>query len=155
MKLIAKKLCNFGKQYYIGDEIPVEAVLDPKVQEKRGVLAIVEDEAGTTPPAVDLGDPAGDRSVMTVVIHAEEGDLPLELTQEGLQAVLDILTSKAEDAEPIVKQMTDGYALIFLDIADSRKTIKNAAKARAQALEAEEASEPEEPENPEESAGDQ
>lgn len=154
MKLIAKIPCDFGKRYYIGDEIPVEAVLDPKAQEKRGVLTIVNDEVGTTPPAVDLGDPAGDRSVMAVIIHAKEGDLPLELTQEGLQAVVDILTSNTEDAEPIVMQMTDGDALIFLDIADSRKTIKNAAKARAQALAAE-ANDTEEPEDPEESAGDQ
>lgn len=148
MKLIAKMPCNFGKRYYIGDEIPVEAVLDPKAQEKRGVLTIVNDEAGTALPAFDPGEPAGDIGVMTVVIHAEEGDLPLELTQEGLQAVLDILTSNVEDAEPIVSQMTEGDDLIFLDIADSRKTIKAAARARAQELNAEQ-------EDEEESAGDQ
>lgn len=131
MKLIAKKPCSFGgKRFYIGNEIPVELVLSPHEQEKLGILAIVNDAA-----APDGVEPtAGDCNVMTVVIHAEEGDLPLDITQEGLQAVLDVLTSNAEDAEPIVKQMTDGDALIFLDIADSRKTIKNAAKARAQAL---------------------
>ena len=144
MKLIAKQPCSFGgKRFYIGDEIPVELVKEPATQEKYGKLAIVNDEAD---PAV-IDSAAGDCNVMTVVIHAEEGDLPLELTQEGLQAVLDILTSNAEDAEPIVKQMTHGDDLIFLDIADSRKTIKTAAKARAQALmEAQEG---------EESAGDQ
>lgn len=144
MKLIAKKPCNFGKQYYIGDEIPVEAVLDPKGQEKRGVLAIVDDEAGTTAPAEAT-------SAMTVVIHAKEGDFPLNLTQEGLQAVVDILTCNVKEAEPIVGQMTDGDALIFLDIVDSRKTVKEAAKSRAQELYAED----DEPENPEESAGEQ
>ena len=126
MKLIAKQPCSFGgKRFYIGDEIPVELVLEPKTQEKYGKLAIVDDEAK---------QPVGVRDVMTLFIHAEEGDLPLDLTQEGLQSVLDILTSNAEDAEPIVKQMTDADALIFLDIADSRKAIKAAAKARAQAL---------------------
>ena len=139
MKLIAKQPCSFGgKRFYIGDEIPVELVLEPKTQEKYGKLVIVDDEAE---------QPAGTCDVMTVVVHAEEGDLPLDLTQEGLQSVLDILSSNAEDAEPIVKQMTDADALIFLDIADSRKTIQAAAKARAQALmEAQEG---------EESAGDQ
>ena len=134
MKLIAKKPCSFGgERFYIGDEIPVELVKAPASQEKMGTLAIVNDDANTTAAM----NPAGVCNVMTVVIHAEEGDLPLELTQEGLQNVLDILTSNTEDAEPIVKNMTDGDALIFLDIADSRKTIKNAAKARAQALNAE------------------
>lgn len=126
MKLIAKQPCSFGgKRFYIGDEIPVELVLEPKTQEKYGKLAIVNDEAD---------QPVGERDVMTVFVHGKEGDLPLDLTQEGLQAVLDILTSNAEDAEPLVKQMTDADALIFLDIADSRKTIQAAAKARAQAL---------------------
>lgn len=128
MKLIAKQPCSFGgKRFYIGDEIPVELVKEPKTQEKYGKLVIVDDEA-----AAD--QPAGSCNVMTVFVHAEEGDLPLELNQESLQAILDILSGNAEDAEPIVKQMTNLDALIFLDIADSRKTVKNAAKARAQAL---------------------
>lgn len=140
MKLIAQKPCSFGgKRFYIGDEIPAELVLDPKKQEGRGILAIVNDEAGAPapvePPVVNPAEPV---ETMTVYIHAEEGDLPLDLTREGLQAVVDILTSKLEDAEPIVKQMTDEDALILLDIADTRKTIKTAAKERAQALNAEE-----------------
>lgn len=131
MKLIAKKLCNFGKRFYIGDEIPLEAVLDPKLQEKRGVLVIVDDEAAPAAPAEQTANPV---YALTVCVHAEEGDLPLELTQEDLQYVLDILSSNAEDAEPLVKQMTNVDALIFLDVADSRKTIKTAAKARAKAI---------------------
>ncbi len=146
MKLIAKKPCSFGgERFYIGDEIPVESVLDPVMQEKRGVLAIVnEDAAAPEGPAAD----SVVVETMAVVIHAEEGDLPLDLNQEGLQTVLDVLPSNAKDAEKIVSQMTDGDALIFLDIADSRNTVKKAVKARAQALNTE-------PETPEESAGDQ
>lgn len=141
MKLIAKKPCNFGKQFFVGDEIPLEAVLDPKLQENRGVLAIVDDEAGTAPAAPAAQ--ANPVDTMTVVIHAEEGDMPLDLTREGLQAVVDVLTSNVEGAEPIVAQMTDGDALILLDMTDNRKTIKTAAKERAQEL------------NAQESAGDQ
>lgn len=142
MKLIAKQPCSFGgKRFYIGDEIPVDLVKEPKTQEKYGKLAIVNDD-----PVAD--QPAGTCDVMTVFVRAEEGDLPLELNQESLQAVLDILSGNADDAEPIIKQMTNVDALIFLDIADSRKTVKAAAKARAQALNAEQ-------EDEEESAGDQ
>lgn len=132
MKLIAKRLCSFGgKRFFNGDEIPAEYVMHPKMQEKLGVLVIVND--GDQAPA-----PAG---AMEVVIHAEEGDLPLNLTREGLQAFVDVLTSKPSEAKPIIEQMTDGDALILLHIADSRKDIKAAAETRAKAL------------SPEESAG--
>lgn len=127
MKLIAKKPCGFGgKKFYIGDEIPAEYVLNPKAQEKLGNLVIVNDEAAA---------PAG---AMEVVIHAEEGDLPLSLTKEGLQAFVDVLTCKASEAKPIIEQMTDGDALILLHIADNRKEIKTAAENRAKALSPEE-----------------
>jgi len=46
MKLIARKPCSFGgKQFYIGDEIPSKLVLDPALQEKRGVLIRIKEEA--------------------------------------------------------------------------------------------------------------
>lgn len=42
MRLIAKKPCSFGgRTFYIGEEIPTEFVLNPKAQEKLGVIAIV------------------------------------------------------------------------------------------------------------------
>lgn len=140
MKLIAKKPCGFGgKKFYIGDEIPAEYVLNPKAQEKRGVLVVVND--GTMAPAPV--DPVPPVEAMEVIIHAEEGDMSLNLTKDGLQAVVDVITSKAADAKPIIDQMTDGDALILLHIADSRKEIKTAAENRAKAL------------SPEESAGEQ
>ena len=41
MRLIAKKPCSFnGQTFYIGDEIPSEFVINPKAQEKLGVIAI-------------------------------------------------------------------------------------------------------------------
>ena len=145
MKLIARKPCSFGgERFYIGDEIPPELVLSPEAQEKMGVLAIVRDDAGA-PAHTDLGDPAGDITVIPVVVRSEKGDLTLELTQEGLQAVVDVLTSKVEDAEPVVAAMTDADALILLHSTDTRKAIKAAAEARAEAID----------EKPEESAGDQ
>ena len=148
MKLIALKPCSFGgKKFYIGDEIPAEHVLDPRAQEKRGVLAIVPDDAGATPPAESEGI-RNEVDTMTVVIRAKEGDMPLNLTKEGLQSVVDVLTSKPSDAEAVIEEMTDGDALILVHITDSRKAVKAAAEARAQALN-------DEPGNQEESAGDQ
>ena len=143
MKLFARKPCSYaGKKFFIGDQIPAEYVLDPHGQEKMGVLAIVTDDAGTA-PAAEAEDVRNDVETMTVVIHAEEGDLDLNLTQEGLQAVVDVITSSVEDAKPVIAAMSDGDALIMLHLADDRKGVKDAAEARAKAL------------NAEESAGDQ
>ena len=49
MKLFAKKPCSFcGKKFFIGDEVPLNYVLDPKAQEKMGVLVVVEGNSEST-----------------------------------------------------------------------------------------------------------
>lgn len=132
MKLIAKKPCGFGgKQFFIGEEIPAEYVLNPKAQEKLGTLVIVND-------GDEASHPASVVETMEVAIHAEEGDLHLNLTKDGLQAFVDVITNNVADAKPIIEQMTDGDALILLHIADDRKDIKKAAEARAKELSPEE-----------------
>lgn len=51
MKLIANKPCSFcGLKFYIGDEIPAKFVADAKLQEKLGVLTIVNDNGTEAPP---------------------------------------------------------------------------------------------------------
>ena len=140
MKLIARKPCSFGgEKFYIGDEIPTEHVLNPQAQEKLGVLAIVTDDAEPAAAAEVIREV----DTMTVVIRAQEGDMPLNLTRDGLQSVVDVLTVKPADAENIIEKMEDGDALILVHIVDSRKAVKAAAEERAKAL------------NSEESAGDQ
>ena len=134
MKLIAKKPCNFGgKRFYIGDEIPAEFVLDPKAQEKMGVLVQV-DAQGHPAPVPDQEEP--EESTITINVPVEEGNLNLYVTKEGIQDVFSVLTAKTSEAEPIIEKMTDGDALILLHLADSRKTIKTAAEDRAKALSA-------------------
>ena len=121
MKLIAKKPCNFGgKRFYIGDEIPAEFVLDPKAQEKMGVLVQV-DAQGHPAPVPDQEEP--EESTITINVPVEEGNLNLYVTKEGIQDVFSVLTAKTSEAEPIIEKMTDGDALILLHLADSRKTI--------------------------------
>lgn len=49
MKLIARVPCSFGgKNFFIGEEIPSDLVLEPKRQESRGVLAIANDSTAET-----------------------------------------------------------------------------------------------------------
>lgn len=132
MKLIAKKPCSFGgERFYIGDEIPAEFVMDPKAQEKMGVLVQVDAQEHPAPvPCQEKQE----RDTVNIRIPVEEGELVLEVTVQGLQEVFAIMTAKTADAEPVIEQMTDGDALILLHLADSRKSIKAAAETRAKAL---------------------
>lgn len=130
MKLIAKKPCSFGgKSFFIGDEIPSELVIDPKAQEMMGKLVIVGDASTGAQKAV-----TAPVSSVSIVVHAEEGDMPLEISTTELQKIFDVLTGNVEDGEDIIKEMTDDDALILLHITDGRKSIKAAAEARAKAL---------------------
>ena len=129
MKLIAKKPCSFGgMKFYIGEKIPADIVLDPNAQEKRGVLVQVADG---NDPAPNTAPCTG---AISIVIHADEGDLPLELTNDELQSVFDVLTGNAEDAKPIIEQMENGDALLLIHATDNRKTVQNAAVDRAKDL---------------------
>ena len=140
MAYVAIKPCRFGGQSFrIGDVVPSELLHKGAVKNllKMGRIAAENGEIASEPVNESPNNP------ITVVIRAEEGDMPLELTAEGLQAVFDVLTSTATQAEPVIGSMTDGDALILLHLSDSRKTIKEAAEARAKALNAEPAEEEE------------
>lgn len=127
MKLFAKVPCSFGgKQFFIGDEVPAEVVLDPKAQEKRGVL--VRANAQGQP------QPEGKQSVK-ISVSAEKGPIDLDVSLEGLNEVVAALIGNAATAEEIIATMTDGDALILLHMTDSRKAVKAAAEARAAAIE--------------------
>lgn len=151
-KLIAKKPCSFGgERFFIGDEIPVDLVHDPKTQEQYGTLVILEGDAVTPAPTIApvvVSDP-----VLTICVSVDGEAMELEPTDDGLQDIFNALIGDADTAIDIAKKMTDNDALILLHLAERRTTVQKAAKARAKALE--EANNPAEPENPEESAGDQ
>lgn len=137
MKLIAKKPCSFGgKKFYIGNEIPAELVADAKAQEKWGVLAIISDDAGISPDPSEEREEKTEPATISLAVQTQEGELPLDVTPEGLQAVVNVLTGTAPQAEPTIEQMTDSDALILLHLVDNRRTVKAAAEARAKALNA-------------------
>ena len=153
MAYVALKPCCFaGQRFKIGEEIPDGLVHPGNAQNvvKMGVIA----KQNNTAENVVVPDPA-QVETMTVVIRANEGDLPLNLTQEGLQAVVDALTVKPADAAAIIEKMEDGDALILLHIVDVRKAVKEAAEERAKALNADEDEAQTPAINNEESAGDQ
>lgn len=130
MKLIAKKLCRFGgKQFYIGEEIPAELVLNPQAQEKMGVLVIVDGDAECGPqPSVSSPHK------LTICVNTDGDNMELEPTAGGLQDIFNVLASQPASAKDIINEMTDEDALILLHLSDSRKAVKSAAEERAKSL---------------------
>lgn len=130
MKLIARKPCCFGgQQFYIDNEIPAELVADPAVQEKLGVLAIVNAEAvnntvmeleGTIPISVKVESDGKNEQVMAIPAKPEE-----------IQQVFSIMQLNTEEGAKVTADVSNENVLILLHAADSRKTIKNAAKVQA------------------------
>ena len=142
MKLIAKKPCSFeGHKFFIGDEIPTEFVANPKALEKMGVIAIAgnADPIPFTEPQKYIV-PTDGVVKFEILIHAEDGDLPLQVTNEELSVFTDILqipVSKAEDKQKIsemIQKIESEDLLIMLDALDGRKFVKEEAQERAKAI---------------------
>ena len=136
---IAMKPCSFGSKhnYLIGDKIP-DGVVAPDAVKRLTKMGII----------VEVEVPA------PITMEVKADDMTINLTQEDLQAVMDVLTANAEDAAARIKAIEGMDILFLIHAAESRKTVQAAAKARAQELaEAENATA--EPETPEESEGDQ
>lgn len=130
MAYIAQKPCRLaGQAFLIGDIVPDEVIHPGNAKNllKMGIIAEAGGETATETLVVKerVSEP------MVITIHTKEGDLELEPTAEGIQAVFNVLTTSAKDVEPTIKAMTDADALILLDLADSRKSVKELARDRA------------------------
>lgn len=134
MKIVANKPCSFGgKKYYIGDEIPSDAVKDPEMQKKMGVVSIVrnEDFSGVS---TDLVAQVGDVFFNVPIMKGEKSmDLPVSETQ--IAEAVKIMQMSQKDAVTHVRDhVGDNTVLIFLNACDSRMTVKKEAEAKAKNL---------------------
>jgi len=145
MKLIAKKPCSFGGlQFYIGDEIPVELVADARQQEQMGVITIMDDTNGALgrePGTLFTLEQAEKESAEGIVInlrgwdYSETGKVgDVTATPEQIQHTFGILQCTAEDGTKYIADITDETVLLLIHAADSRKTVKNAAKEQRDKL---------------------
>ena len=138
MTYVAVKPCKLkGQAFKIGETIPVDA-LQPGAAKNLIKMGIIASTDSTGEPTIEKPNPV---ELIEVTVETKEGKLYLNLTKEGLQNFVDVMTSKVDQAEAIVKEMTDTDALIMLDMAETRKTIKEAAKARALEISQEEGEE--------------
>lgn len=148
MAYIALKPCTFaGQKFKIGESIPGDVLLPGAIKN----LVKMEIIASTDASGASLSIPNG---LVAITARTEEGDMSLNLTNDGLQQIFDALTANVEGAESIIETMTDEDALILLHMCDSRKGVKAAAEARAKALDEPEEEVQEEQESPEEETDD-
>jgi hypothetical protein len=131
MAYIAQKPCRLaGQAFLIGDIVPDE-VIHPGNAKNLLKMGIIAEAGGELATGTLVAEEGAVSAPLVITIHAKEGDLELEPTAEGIQAVFDVLTASAKDVEPTIKAMTDADALILLDLTDSRKTVKELARDRA------------------------
>ena len=125
MRLIAKKPCSFnGQVFYIGDEIPSEFVINPKAQEKLGVIAIAA--------AGEMYDesPSPDE----VPIKQKDGDETMHFTEEQISKAAEVMQMTTAYAKDAIKEISDEKTLILINACDSRKAIKEATEEAASKL---------------------
>lgn len=147
MRLIAKKPCSFnGQTFYIGDEIPSEFVINPKAQEKLGVIAIAAGEGDPSEP-IATGAFVG-QVEFAIPVNQRDGKMILRCNEEQICKAAEVMQMTAGEAKETIKEIEDEKVLILLNACDSRKAIKEATEAAATKLNFEE-------DVQEESAGDE
>lgn len=143
MKLIANKPCTLsGKRYFIGEEIPVEAVIDPAALEKMGVLTVIRD--GISVETLEEYVANVGEVLFRIPIIKGDKSLDLDITEPQIQEAVKTMQMSQKDAVAHIRDtVEDNTVLIFLNAVDSRTSVKKEAEIKAKNLE-----------RPEESAGD-
>lgn len=156
MRLIAKKPCSFGGQsFFIGEQVPVNLVVNPESQEKLGVLAIAKDESEEVPATTagtfsqkqvdemvaaavaavkDVDQKTFSETFPVTIIGAGEEDMAILVTPEDVQTAFLILQKNAEEGIKEIETIKSENALIIVHAIDNRKTVKEAAKKQAENL---------------------
>ena len=97
MKLVANKPCTLsGKRYFIGEEIPAEAVADPVALEKMGVLTVIRDGI----PVETLEECVTSVGEVFFKIEIVKGDkgFDLDVTEPQLQEAVKTMQMNQKDA---------------------------------------------------------
>lgn len=134
MVYIAAKPCSLaGQSFRVGEVVPNDLIL-PGAESRLVKMGILAKQNTAETEAKDEAAEQPSYTGATITLHAEEGDLALDVPFAELQSVFDALTSKATEAEKTVEAMNSADALLLLSAADARKSIQTAAAARAKKL---------------------
>lgn len=127
-----------GKQYYIGDMLPPEAVL-PGAEAgliRRGYIASVPE---ARVEMVEVEKPVTVEKIVekqvplpfTLAFNQGEGEpVKVEIREAELQTAADILRMNAEDAIKAIQETDFPAALLTVEYLDMRKTVVSAAQKR-------------------------
>ncbi len=135
---IAQKKSRILEVTYLpGEAIPKDAV-PPDLEGrliKQGFIVRAGEEPSQN-PASDAQNGAGATSEpqkVKVPISTKDGVLTLKMAQEDIAEAIIILQLNAEEAAKAVETVETEEILILIDALDSRKTVKNAVRAKAEA----------------------
>ena len=134
MKLVANKPCSLnGKKYFIGEEVPVEEVVDYASLVKMGLLSVIHDAV----PTNDLEECVAMVGEVSFSIPIVKGDetIDLDVTEPQIQDAVKTIQMNADTAIAHIRGgVEDNTTLIMINALDSRKTVKEAAESKAKAL---------------------
>lgn len=135
MKLVANKPCNLnGKKYFIGEEVPVEEVVDYASLVKMGLLSVIHDAV----PEDNLEEcvaMVGEVSFSIPIVKGNE-TIDLDVTEPQLQEAVKTMQMNQKDAVAHIRgSVKDNTVLIFLNAVDSRTAVKKEAETKAKSLE--------------------
>jgi hypothetical protein len=78
--------------------------------------------------------PVPELSTISIPVKGENGEITLEATPEEIQKVFSVLQMTASEGITEIGNIESENALILIHATDTRKTIQNAAKERADIL---------------------
>lgn len=129
MYIALKPFRSAGVDYIVDDKVDVSKLNEAQIANlvhKKLIVKTGEDEANaSTTPVPEL---------VTIPVNADDGTIEVSMTPEQLLAVIAILQLTAEDAAKAIKDLTEESQLILIHRLDTRKTVKEAAQNRAEAL---------------------
>lgn len=128
---IALKPCTIsGKKYLIDDKVDTSMLSEKEIAgllKKKFIVKTEEDkgEDNALPPAFGL---------LSVPVITKDDTLMLPMTGEQLCEVVTLIQGTAKDAIDAIKGITEEAPLILLHRLDSRSSVQEAAKKRAEAI---------------------
>lgn len=131
--IIAKRPCSFeGKNFFIGDEIPDEYVLNPEAMEKMGIVSVVGDKASAN--MEDVGSVVAE-VFFKAPIKKGEKMLEIDVSEAQFLETIKTMQMTTKDATAHIKgNVEDNTVLILLNALDSRSSVKKEAESKALVL---------------------
>ena len=132
-----KPLTLGGVEYKPGDTISFDTVLPARERPLKSYGYIAAANAGVSTfgsfmaPAAPAMDDGGS---IEVPIKGAGEEMSVSISKDTAAFVLSLLQETAEEAVAMIQNVDDENTLILIHATDSRKGVKNAAKAKAASL---------------------